>query len=66
MGKYFVEFEPSARKEIIAHKKAGDKATIKKLEKILIELTVSPFSGTGNPEALKHELSGFWSRKISR
>ena len=24
-----------------------------------------PFSGIGKPEALKHALSGFWSRRIS-
>jgi toxin YoeB len=66
MGKYYVEIEPSAKKEIITHKKSGDKSTIKKLEKILIELTESPFKGTGNPEALKHKLNGYWSRKINQ
>jgi toxin YoeB len=24
----------------------------------------SPFTGTGKPEALKHELKGCWSRRI--
>jgi toxin YoeB len=66
MGKYYVEIEPSAKKEIIAQKKSGDKSTIKKLEKILIELTESPFNGTGNPEALKYKLNGYWSRKINQ
>ena len=26
----------------------------------------NPTSGTGKPEALKHNLSGFWSRRISQ
>ncbi|WP_322743453.1 Txe/YoeB family addiction module toxin [Microcystis aeruginosa] len=25
-----------------------------------------PFSGLGKPEALKHELSGLWSRRITK
>lgn len=66
MGKYFVDFEPSAQKELVLHKKSGDKATIKKIEKILIELTETPYQGTGKPEALKYELNGFWSRKINQ
>ncbi|RKR83264.1 toxin YoeB [Mucilaginibacter gracilis] len=48
------------------HFKAGDRATIKKIEKILIELTESPYTGIGKPEALKYELSGFWSRRINQ
>ena len=37
MGKYFVDFEPKAKEEIKAHLKSGNKANIKKLEKILNE-----------------------------
>jgi len=66
MGKYFVDFEPKAKEEIKAHLKSGNKANIKKLEKILIELTQKPFEGIGNPEPLKYELSVFWSRKINQ
>lgn len=66
MGKYFVDFEPKAKEEIKAHLKSGNKANIKKLEKILIELAQNPFEGIGNPEPLKYELSGFWSRKINQ
>lgn len=66
MGKYLVDLEPKARKEIKAHKKSGNKASIKKLETILKELTTTPYEGTGKPEALKHELSGYWSRRINK
>lgn len=27
---------------------------------------VLPFKGIGSPEALKHELSGYWSRQINK
>ena len=66
MGKYFVEIEDVARKDLKAHYKTGNKATIKKIEKILLELTVHPFSGEGQPEELKHNYKGYWSRRINR
>ena len=34
--------------------------------KILNELKEHPYTGTGNPEELKYELSGFWSRRINK
>lgn len=66
MGKYFVDFEPKALKEIKEHHKSGNKVNIKKIATILVELSETPFEGTGNPEALKYELSGFWSREINK
>jgi toxin YoeB len=66
MGKYFVEINSVVKKELISHYKSGNKATINKIEKILLELTKHPFEGIGNPEPLKYELSGFWSRKINQ
>jgi toxin YoeB len=66
MGKYSVEFEPLARKDLKAHFKSGDQASIKKLSKILLELVETPYSGEGKPEELKYELTGFWSRQINK
>ncbi len=37
----------------------------KKIEKILLELSEHPYTGTGNPERLKYELSDFWSRRLN-
>ena len=31
----------------------------------LEEMSQSPYTGKGKPEALKHEYSGFWSRRIN-
>ena len=44
-----------------------DKALHKALCKVLKELLRSkdPTKGIGKPEALKHNLSGLWSRRIS-
>lgn len=66
MGKYIVDFEPKAQKEIKEHYKSGNQASIKRIAKILIELSETPFEGTGNPEALKYQLTGFWPREINK
>jgi toxin YoeB len=66
MGKYFVEFVDVARKDLKAHYKSGNKSTINKIEKILLELTEHPFSGEGQPEELKYNLEGYWSRRINK
>lgn len=43
---------------------ANDRATIKRINTLLKEIQRSPFEGIGKPESLKHNLSGFWSRRI--
>lgn len=66
MGQFKLKIEELAEKHIRQHFKSGDKASIKKIEKILKELTNTPYSGIGNPEPVKYELSGFWSRRINQ
>ena len=41
-----------------------DKKTLRRINKLTAETARSPFSGIGKPEALKENLSGFWSRRI--
>ena len=53
MGKYFVDFKEEAKNDILKIRKSGDKSTIKKLEKIILELSNNPTIGVGNPEQLK-------------
>lgn len=66
MGKYSIEISSTARKELQVHYQSGNKATIIKIEKIFLELSITPYEGTGNPEALKYNLSGYWSRRINQ
>jgi toxin YoeB len=33
---------------------------------LIKELRIHPFTGTGKPEQLKHELTGKWSRRINK
>jgi toxin YoeB len=65
MGKFRVEVTEIAKKHITQHLKSGNQSSIKRIEKILKELTETPFEGIGNPEPLKYSLRGFWSRKIN-
>ncbi len=41
-----------------------DKKTLKRINKLIDNILCSPFEGIGKPEALKENLSGFWSRRI--
>jgi len=66
MGKYQVIIQPTAEIDLSRHKKFGDIASIKKILKILQEVSDTPYFGTGNPEALKYDLPGYWSRRINK
>ena len=66
MGKYTIEISIKARKELAVLFKSGKKADIRKIEQIFLELSQTPYKGTGNTEPLKYQLVGYWSRRINR
>ena len=66
MGKFRIEITDIAKIQIEKHYKSGDQASIKKIEKIFIDLVENPFIGVGKPEQLKGNLAGFWSRMINK
>lgn len=41
-----------------------DKKVLKKINNLIKEIIRDPFSGKGKPEPLKHDLAGWWSRRI--
>ena len=41
-----------------------DKQKVEKINQLIRDIQRHPFKGLGNPEPLKHELQGFWSRRI--
>jgi len=41
-----------------------DKAMLKRINALIKDIQRSPFAGIGKPEALRHGLSGYWSRRI--
>ncbi len=42
-----------------------NKQVFNRLKKLIKETARTPFVGTGKPEALKHDYSGYWSRRIT-
>ncbi len=42
----------------------SDKAMLRRINQLIRDIQRSPFEGIGKPEPLKHQLSGYWSRRI--
>ena len=61
----FVDWQPRALSELQQWKKENPKMAARIIE-LLQDIQMRPFSGIGKPEALKYELSGWWSRRIDR
>ncbi|HLO54513.1 MAG TPA: Txe/YoeB family addiction module toxin [Saprospiraceae bacterium] len=64
--KYRINFTKRADNDINLILKSGNKTDIANFRTILEELQNHPKTGTGKPELLKHELSGYWSRRINK
>ncbi len=43
-----------------------DKKPLKRINTLVKDIKRQPFEGIGNPEPLKHNWSGYWSRRIDR
>lgn len=43
-----------------------DNKTLTRINTLIKETLRDPFKGTGKPEPLKHNWSGYWSRRIDR
>jgi len=66
MGKFKVIVSDKAKKDLLVIQRSGDKVSIKKIEQIISELYLHPETGTGKPERLKFDLTGYWSRRINK
>ncbi len=42
-----------------------DKKIYRKIVELIKDIDRDPFKGLGKPEDLKHDLSGYWSRRIN-
>lgn len=60
-----IVFSSEALKDLDHWKKSGNKKVIEKIKTLLKEIQLTPFTGTGKPEALKHSWTGYWSRRIT-
>ena len=43
---------------------SNDKKKLKRINELIKHTLRDPFEGIGNPESLKHDLHGYWSRRI--
>jgi toxin YoeB len=43
-----------------------DKAMTSRINELIKEIQRTPYEGKGNPEALRFDLAGLWSRRIKR
>lgn len=60
-----VIFLPQADDDLNFWIKTGNKPILKKIAKLTEAIIENPFEGIGKPEALKYNLTGKWSRRIS-
>lgn len=65
MGKYSIILVGTSREDLRRIHKSGDKALIKKVEALFIELSEHPYTGIGKPEPLRY-LKSVWSRRIDK
>ena len=43
-----------------------DKKILKRINTLIKDIQRQPFEGLGDPEPLKHNWSGYWSRRVNR
>jgi toxin YoeB len=61
-----VIYKDKALEDIKFWKKSGQKNIQSRITKLIEDIQHHPETGFGNPEPLKYELSGLWSRKIDK
>ncbi len=42
-----------------------DEKVLRRINQLIGEIQRTPYAGIGKPEALKHALQGYWSRRIT-
>ncbi len=59
-----ITFEESAFQDFIEWA-AINKKLYQRIVDLIMDILRQPFSGIGKPEPLKHDLKGYWSRRIN-
>ena len=61
-----VIYSEKAQRDREFWKKSGNIAIMNKISSLIEAIQINPFEGIGKPEQLKHNLSGYWSRRINQ
>ena len=57
------DFSAEAAKQL-DHWRRSDPAKVKRIKAIMQAIELGPFEGIAKPEPMKHQLAGWWSRRI--
>lgn len=60
-----VKFETAAMEDMMYWSR-NDLKLMKRIFELIQNIQQTPFDGIGKPEPLKHNLKGFWSRRIDQ
>jgi len=60
-----ISFQDDAWEDYLYWQKI-DKKILKRINTLIKDIKRHPFEGIGKPEPLKHDLSGYWSRRINQ
>jgi len=58
-----ITFSKNAWEDYLTWQKE-DMKMLRKINELIKDIQKTPFEGIGKPEALKYDLTGFWSRRI--
>lgn len=61
-----VVYKDQAIDDIKFWKRSGQKTIQGRIARLIEDIKLHPYTGLGKPEALKYEMSGFWSREIDK
>ena len=59
-------FSPQSLEDLQFWKQSGNVKIQNKIQKLLESIKETPYQGLGKPEALKHNWSGYWSRRLNQ
>lgn len=60
-----IDYTDDAKQDLVYWRKINNKSVQKKINELLLSIQKTPYLGIGKSEALKHHLSGLWSRRIN-
>jgi toxin YoeB len=59
-----IAFTPNGWEEYVSW--SGDRKTLHRINRLITEASRDPGTGTGKPERLSGDLTGYWSRRIDQ
>lgn len=61
-----IKYSKKAKSDLEFWSKSSNKNIIKKISELIKAIQSNPYEGIGQPEELKYQLSGYWSRRINQ